>query len=56
MIDKETAELLKMRVRLNSATTKVVIELIKDLAPVIGFGEANRLLGILDEATKGGTE
>ena len=46
----------KKFIRTASATTKVLIYLIKDLAPVIGLGEAQRLVDIIDKAQEGEEE
>ena len=37
------------------ATTQALLELINDLAPIIGYNEAQRLVNIIGEAQKGDT-
>ena len=37
-------------IRTSNATVKVVVNLINDLAPIIGYNEAERLLGFYKEA------
>ena len=40
----------------SNAVVKVLICLIQDLAPVIGYDEANRLVGIIGKAQEGDTK
>lgn len=55
MKDKNTKEWIKF-VKTSSAVAKVLIYLIQDLAPVIGYDEANRLVGIIGKAQEGDTD
>ena len=47
MTEKERRNNLRDFLKTTTATTTVLIELIHDLAPVIGYNEANRLMSIL---------
>ena len=55
MTDKNTKAWIKF-VETSSAVVKVLIYLIQDLAPVIGYDEANRLVGIIGKAQEGDTD
>lgn len=55
MTDKYKKEWIKF-LRTSTAVANVLIYLIQDLAPVIGYNEANRLVGIIDKAQKGDNE
>lgn len=44
---------LKQHVKTSSATTKAFSLLVQDLAPVIGYEEAQRLLDIIIESQEG---
>ena len=46
----------KQFIRTSNATTKALVLLIKDLAPSLGYDEAQRLVDIISEAQKGGAE
>ena len=43
----------KQFIETSSAVVKVLIYLIQDLAPVIGYDGANRLVGIIGKAQEG---
>lgn len=55
MTDEEI-NAFKQFVRTSNAVLKVLIYLIQDLAPVIGYDEANRLVGIIGKAQEGDTK
>ena len=53
MTDNEIEE-VKQFIRTSNATVHIVVALIEDLAPLIGYDEATRLMKIYEEAQKGG--
>ena len=55
MTDKTQTAWIKF-FKTSSAVVKVLLYLIQDLAPVIGYDEANRLVGIIGKAQEGDTE
>lgn len=52
----EEINALKTFVTTSSKTTIALLYLLEDLAPVIGYDEAQRLIDLIGEAHKGETE
>lgn len=46
----------KQFIRTSNATTKALVLLIKDLAPILGYDKAQKLIDIISEAQEGGVE
>lgn len=54
MNDMEYKDIVEW-VNTRRATTQALLELINDLAPIIGYNEAQRLVNIIGAAQKGDT-
>lgn len=52
MTDKEI-KAIEQFINTSNATTQILLSLIEDLAPIIGYDEANRLVRIYTDAQKG---